>query len=49
MTEHTISNPAIFQPCEFSYLGAMAGLLQAVGIPCDVVDVGGYSGYVFLM
>ena len=49
MTQSTISNPAVFQPCEFSYLGAMAGLLQAVGIPCDVVDIGGYSGYAFLM
>ena len=49
MTEKIIANPAIFQPCEFSYLGAMAGLLQAIGVPCDVVDVGGYSSYAFLM
>jgi hypothetical protein len=49
MTERNIPNPAIFQPCEFSYLGAVAGLLQSLGKPCDGVDVGGYSGYAFLM
>jgi hypothetical protein len=43
-----VTQPAIFHPCEFSYLGAIAGVLQARGIPCDIVDVGGYSGYAFL-
>ncbi len=45
----TITRPATFQPCEFSYLGAVAGVLQARGIACDTMDVGGYSGYTFLM
>ena len=49
MTEHHVSHPATFQPCEFSYLGAMAGLLQAVGKSTDTIEVGGYSGYAFLM
>lgn len=49
MTEYRVSHPAIFQPCEFSYLGAMAGLLQAMGKSIDTIDVGGYSGFAFLM
>ena len=48
MTKRIISNPAVFQPCEFSYTGAVAGLLQSAGVACDAVDVGGYSGYIFL-
>jgi hypothetical protein len=43
-----VSNPATFQPCEFSFLGALAGVFEARGVACDTVDVGGYSGYAFL-
>ena len=43
-----VSNPATFQPCEFSFLGAVAGVFEARGVKCDTVDVGGYSGYAFL-
>ncbi|UCE96277.1 MAG: hypothetical protein JSV51_01310 [Candidatus Bathyarchaeota archaeon] len=49
MNEKIINKKAVYQPCWLSYTGAMAGSLQALGINCDIVDVGGYSGYAFLI
>ena len=44
-----IRKEAVYQPCWLSYTGAMAGALKALGVNCDIVDVGGYSGYAFLV
>jgi DNA-binding transcriptional ArsR family regulator len=49
MSKKIISKPAEYQVCWLSYTGAMAGSLQALGVDCDVVDVGGRSGYAFLI
>lgn len=44
-----ISSPATYQPCWLSLLGSVAGSLTALGRSRTVVDVGGYSGYSFLI
>lgn len=49
MNQKTISQAAVYQPCWLSYTGAMAGALTALGVDCDTVDIGGYSGYAFLI
>jgi len=49
MSRKVIRKEAVYQPCWLSYTGAMAGSLKALGIDCDIVDVGGYSGYAFLI
>jgi DNA-binding HxlR family transcriptional regulator len=49
LSKKVISKEAVYQPCWLSYAGAMAGSLQSLGVSCDMVDVGGYSGYAFLI
>ncbi len=49
LSKKMISKEAAYQPCWLSYTGAMAGSLQSLGVSCDMVDVGGYSGYAFLI
>lgn len=49
LNRKVISRKAVYQPCWLSYTGAMAGSLKALGVNCDVVDVGGYSGYAFII
>jgi DNA-binding HxlR family transcriptional regulator len=44
-----ISRPATYQGCWLSYTGAMAGCLKALGKRCDPTDVGGHSGYAFMV
>lgn len=44
-----ISRKVEYPPCTLSYTGAVAGSLRALGVDCDPVDVGGYSGYAFLI
>jgi len=44
-----ISKRVEYQPCWISYTGAVAGCLKALGNDCDTVDVGGVSGYAFLI
>jgi DNA-binding HxlR family transcriptional regulator len=44
-----ISKEAVYQPCWLSYTGAMAGSLTALEADCDMVDIGGYTGYAFLI
>jgi len=48
MSEKVIGEPAKYQPCWISYTGAIAGALTALGLECDITDVGGYSGYAFI-
>ena len=38
-----------YVPCWLSYLGAMAGCLRYLGVRCSTREVGGYSGYSFLI
>jgi DNA-binding HxlR family transcriptional regulator len=49
MSKKVISKKVEYQPCWLSYTGAIAGSLRALGVNCDAVDVGGYSGYAFLI
>lgn len=49
MTKKVVSKKAEYLPCWLSYTGAVGGSLRALGVDCDVVDVGGYSGYAFLI
>jgi DNA-binding HxlR family transcriptional regulator len=49
MLKKVISKKVEYQPCWISYTGAVAGSLKALGTNCDVVDVGGVSGYGFLI
>jgi DNA-binding HxlR family transcriptional regulator len=44
-----VSKKVEYQPCWISYFGAVAGCLRALGTDCDTVDVGGHSGYAFLI
>ncbi len=49
LSKRMITKEGVYQPCWLSYTGAIAGSLQSLGVNCDVVDVGGYSGYAFLI
>ncbi len=49
LSKKVVSKKAEYQPCWLSYTGAMAGSLQALGVECDTVDVGGRSGYAFII
>ncbi len=49
LNKKSISKKAEYLPCWLSYTGAMAGSLKALGVDCDTVDVGGYSGYAFII
>ena len=46
--QKTLLNPPIFINTWLTYIGCVTGVLRAFGKNVDVVDVGGYSGYVFL-
>jgi len=49
LSKKVISKKVEYQPCWLSYTGAMAGSLRALGVDCDTVDVGGRSGYAFII
>ena len=49
VTKKVISKKVEYMPCWLSYTGAVAGSLKAMGVDCDVVDVGGRSGYSFII
>lgn len=49
LNKKVISKKTEYLPCWLSYTGAIAGSLRALGVDCDTVDVGGYSGYAFLI
>jgi hypothetical protein len=44
-----ITSKAEYQPCWLSLLGAVAGSLTALGTKCNTIDVGGHTGYPFLI
>jgi hypothetical protein len=49
MDEKIVSNEPVYQSCWVSYLGAVSGVLKSLGKDYDIIDVGGYSGYAFLI
>jgi DNA-binding HxlR family transcriptional regulator len=49
LKKKVVSKKVEYQPCWISYTGAVAGCLKALGTDCDIVDVGGVSGYAFLI
>jgi DNA-binding transcriptional ArsR family regulator len=49
LEKRVISRKVEYQPCWLSYTGAVAGALKALGMDCDTIDVGGHSGYAFLI
>ena len=49
MSERLINKLAVYQPCWISYTGAIAGALTALGLECDITDIGGHSGYAFII
>ena len=49
LEKKVIAREVEYQSCWLSYTGAVAGALKALGIDCDTIDVGGYSGYAFLI
>jgi len=49
MSRKVVTKPAVYVDCWISYTGAMAGGLRALGVSCDLADVGGYSGYAFVI
>lgn len=49
LSKKIITKEAEYQPCWLSYTGAMAGSLKTLGVECDIVDIGGYSGYAFII
>ena len=49
LNKKIINKKVEYLPCWLSYTGAIAGSLRALDVDCDTVDVGGYSGYAFLV
>ncbi len=49
LSKKVISKKVEYLPCWLSYTGAIAGSLRALGVDCDTVDVGGRSGYAFII
>ncbi len=49
LSKKVISKKVEYLPCWLSYTGAMAGSLRALGVDCDIVDIGGHSGYAFII
>lgn len=45
----TISSCAEYKSCWLSFLGAISGSLDSLGTDAGTVDVGGYTGYSFLI
>jgi len=49
LSKKVLSKRVAYLPCWLSYTGALAGSLRALGVNCDTVDVGGRSGYAFIV
>jgi hypothetical protein len=49
MDERTVTNPPQIEDVWLTYIGTVTGVLKSLGTDCNVVDVGGYSGYIFLV
>ena len=50
MKEKRLPYELLYQPCWISYLGAVSGVMQALGkLEHDLVSTGGYTGYAFAL
>ncbi len=49
LPRRTISDCAEYEPCWLSLLGAVSGSLNSLGTKASIVEVGGYTGYSFLI
>jgi DNA-binding HxlR family transcriptional regulator len=49
LNKKIVNKKVEYLPCWLSYTGAIAGSLRALGVDCDTIDVGGYSGYAFII
>lgn len=49
LPRRTISTCAEYEACWLSLLGAVSGSLNSLGTKASIVDVGGYTGYSFLI
>ncbi|MFX1278711.1 MAG: winged helix-turn-helix domain-containing protein [Promethearchaeota archaeon] len=49
ISENKTSYVPKFQSSWISYLGAVSGVLKSLGKKCSIIDVGGYSGWSFLV
>jgi len=49
LPRRTISISPEYEPCWLSFLGAVSGSLNSLGTEASIVDVGGYTGYSFLI
>jgi hypothetical protein len=49
MNNYEIDKRAEIVPTWASYIGVVTAMLNAVGAKTDVVDVGGYTGYAFIV
>ncbi len=49
MSRKVVTRGVVCPRCWLSYTGTVAGSLRSLGVDCDTVDVGGYSGYAFIV
>ncbi len=49
MDEFEVKNKAKWEPAYTSYVGTVTGILKSLGIKTEMPDVGGYTGYAFLV
>lgn len=49
MDEFEVKNKARWEPAWTSYVGTVTGILKSLGVKVEMSDVGGYTGYAFLV
>jgi DNA-binding transcriptional ArsR family regulator len=49
MDEFEVKNKAKWEPSWTSYVGTVTGILKSLGVKTEMPDVGGYTGYAFLV
>jgi len=49
LSRKVVTRGVVCPRCWLSYTGTVAGSLRSLGVDCDTVDVGGYSGYAFIV
>jgi DNA-binding transcriptional ArsR family regulator len=49
MDEFEVKSKAKWEPSWTSYVGAVTGILKSLGVKAEMPDVGGYTGYAFLV
>lgn len=49
MDEFEVKNKARWEPAWTSYVGSVTGILKSLGVKTEMSEVGGYTGYAFLV